>query len=333
MKIENQISVNKLIGLEYDFVLAQLCVLNNKPYEDMKIALDNLIDNGVFAVKNNLLVKGNEVSLVDEKGKKVKKYVKSDVDNQMLQEAYDMLSRKDKKSRNKVIRVEGKIDMTRSGYAFLIPLDNNIEDIFIAEKDLRGAKNNDICIVEARSVNGKRAEGKVIHILERGQEKIVGKINLSKKCAYVSPDDVKFGTDIYIPLNKVKNANQGDKVVVKITKYYNNPKQCPDGEVVEVLGAPDQINTLLLGLLRNYDLYEFFPNNVLDIAKEMPQEVDMKKIGNRLDFTKHICFTIDGEDSRDLDDAISLEINKSGNRVLGVHIADVGEYVKLELAL
>ena len=329
MKIENQITSNKLVGLEYDFVIAQLCVLNNKPYQDMKNELDNLIEDGVFRIKDEMVIKGTDVPVITSEGKRSRKFVKSDVSDEMLEEAYSMLAKKDKKSRNKVVRVEGKIDMTRSGYAFLVPLDDNIEDIFIAERDLKGAKNNDVVIVEARTSAGKKAEGRVIHILERGHEKIVGKLSLSKKCAYVSPDDVKFGTDIYVPINKIQGANDGDKVVVKITKYYSNPKQCPDGEIIEVLGAPDEISTLVKGLLRNYDLYEFFPNNVLDVAKDMPQEVDMKKYAKRLDLTKHVCFTIDGEDSRDLDDAISLEINSRGNRVLGVHIADVGEYVTL----
>ncbi len=324
MKIENQITINKLIGLEYDFVIAQLCVLNNKPYEDMKIALDNLIDMGVYRLNGDVLEAGVAVKTV-----KGKKHIKTALDADIVEEAYAMLAKKDNKARRKVIRVQGTIDMTRSGYAFLVPFDDKVEDIFVSGKDLKGAKNNDKVIVEARTNSTRRMEGKVIHILERGQEKIVGTINIIKKCAYVAPDDVKFGQDIYIPLNKIMTANQGDKVVVKINKYYSNPKQYPDGEVIEVLGAPDKIGTLVLGILRNYDLFEFFPENVKTAAQSVEQEVDMRKHGHRLDFTSHMCFTIDGEDSRDLDDAISLEVNKAGNRVLGVHIADVGEYVRL----
>ena len=331
MKIENQISTNKLAGLEYDFVIAQLCVLNNKPYQDMKNELDNLIEDGVYEVVDNKLVvcgKAKRRAKVEATS-----YSNNNVSEEMLDQAYSMLAGKDRRQNKKVVKLQGKVDMTRSGYAFIVPQDESQEDIFVAEKDLKGAKNNDIVIVEARNVAGRRPEGKVVQVVERGQEKIVGKITLNKKCAYVSPDDVKFGTDIYVPLNKIKNANQGDKVVVKITKYYANPKQCPDGEITEVLGAPDKIETLVLSLLREYDLYEFFPNNVQEVAKEMPQQIDAKKYKDRLDFTKHICFTIDGEDSRDLDDAISLETNKNGNRVLGVHIADVGEYVKVNSVL
>lgn len=330
-KIENQITSNRLAGLEYDFVIAQLCVLNNKPYEDMKMQLDNLIDAGIYSLNNNILEKST-TSIPNPKKTRREASPKLGtglVDNNMVQEAYAMLSKKDKRHKKRVTRVEGKIDMTRSGYAFLVPLQEGIEDVFIAQKDLKDAKNNDTVIAEVKTMGGRRPEGKVIHVLERGQEKIVGKITLTKKCAYVSPDDVKFGTDIYVPNTKVLGAKQGDKVVVRITKYYNNPKQCPDGEVVEVLGAPDKIETLVLSIMRSYDLYENFPKIVQEMAKEMPQEVDMNKYGKRLNFTSHVCFTIDGEDSRDLDDAISLEINSRGNRVLGVHIADVGEYVKL----
>ena len=239
-----------------------------------------------------------------------------------------MLNRKDKKqkARNKKFKLQGKIQGTKSDFAFLIPFDKTYDDVFIAGKDLKGAINNDTVVCEVgRERNGNRLEGKVIQILERGNEHVVGKIFLSKNSAMVMPDDVKFGKDIVVPISKILNAQNGDKVVVKIDNYSN--KKNPVGQVVEVLGAPNKIETEVKAIIRSYDLYEEFPKKVVDYANTMPDEVDKKKYANRRDLTKLNCFTIDGEDSRDLDDAISISKNSDGTYKLGVHIADVGEYV------
>lgn len=312
-KILNQIEVNKLENFDYDFIIAQLCVLNNKPFDEMKSALDELILSGEFKIKSK-----NEPPFP----------YKSKVDENMLLDAEEMLNRKDKKqkARNKKFKLQGKIQGTKSDFAFLIPFDKSYDDVFIAGKDLKGAINNDTVVCEVgRERNGNRLEGKVIQILERGNEHVVGKIFLSKNSAMVMPDDVKFGKDIVVPISKILNAQNGDKVVVKIDNYSN--KKNPVGQVVEVLGAPNKIETEVKAIIRSYDLYEEFPKKVVDYANTMPDEVDKKKYANRRDLTKLNCFTIDGEDSRDLDDAISISKNSDGTYKLGVHIADVGEYV------
>lgn len=312
-KILNQIEANKLENFDYDFIIAQLCVLNNKPFDEMKSALDELILSGEFKIKSK-----NEPPFP----------YKSKVDENMLLDAEEMLNRKDKKqkARNKKFKLQGKIQGTKSDFAFLIPFDKTYDDVFIAGKDLKGAINNDTVVCEVgRERNGNRLEGKVIQILERGNERVVGKIFLSKNSAMVMPDDVKFGKDIVVPISKILNAQNGDKVVVKIDNYSN--KKNPVGQVVEVLGAPNKIETEVKAIIRSYDLYEEFPKKVVDYANTMPDEVDKKKYVNRRDLTKLNCFTIDGEDSRDLDDAISISKNADGTYKLGVHIADVGEYV------
>lgn len=312
-KILNQIEANKLENFDYDFIIAQLCVLNNKPFDEMKSALDELILSGEFKIKSK-----NEPPFP----------YKSKVDENMLLDAEEMLNRKDKKqkARNKKFKLQGKIQGTKSDFAFLIPFDKSYDDVFIAGKDLKGAINNDTVVCEVgRERNGNRLEGKVIQILERGNEHVVGKIFLSKNSAMVMPDDVKFGKDIVVPISKILNAQNGDKVVVKIDNYSN--KKNPVGQVVEVLGAPNKIETEVKAIIRSYDLYEEFPKKVVDYANTMPDEVDKKKYANRRDLTKLNCFTIDGEDSRDLDDAISISKNSDGTYKLGVHIADVGEYV------
>lgn len=313
-KILNQIEVNKLENFDYDFIIAQLCVLNNKPFDEMKSALDELILSGEFKIKSK-----NEPPFP---------YNKTSQEENMLLDAEEMLNRQDKKqkARNKKFKLQGKIQGTKSDFAFLIPFDKSYDDVFIAGKDLKGAINNDTVVCEVgRERNGNRLEGKVIQILERGNEHVVGKIFLSKNSAMVMPDDVKFGKDIVVPISKILNAQNGDKVVVKIDNYSN--KKNPVGQVVEVLGAPNKIETEVKAIIRSYDLYEEFPKKVVDYANTMPDEVDKKKYANRRDLTKLNCFTIDGEDSRDLDDAISISKNADGTYKLGVHIADVGEYV------
>lgn len=313
-KILNQIEANKLENFDYDFIIAQLCVLNNKPFDEMKSALDELILSGEFKIKSK-----NEPPFP---------YNKTSQEENMLLDAEEMLNRQDKKqkARNKKFKLQGKIQGTKSDFAFLIPFDKTYDDVFIAGKDLKGAINNDTVVCEVgRERNGNRLEGKVIQILERGNERVVGKIFLSKNSAMVMPDDVKFGKDIVVPISKILNAQNGDKVVVKIDNYSN--KKNPVGQVVEVLGAPNKIETEVKAIIRSYDLYEEFPKKVVDYANTMPDEVDKKKYANRRDLTKLNCFTIDGEDSRDLDDAISISKNADGTYKLGVHIADVGEYV------
>lgn len=313
-KILNQIEANKLENFDYDFIIAQLCVLNNKPFDEMKSALDELILSGEFKIKSK-----NEPPFP---------YNKTSQEENMLLDAEEMLNRQDKKqkARNKKFKLQGKIQGTKSDFAFLIPFDKSYDDVFIAGKNLKGAINNDTVVCEVgRERNGNRLEGKVIQILERGNEHVVGKIFLSKNSAMVMPDDVKFGKDIVVPISKILNAQNGDKVVVKIDNYSN--KKNPVGQVVEVLGAPNKIETEVKAIIRSYDLYEEFPKKVVDYANTMPDEVDKKKYVNRRDLTKLNCFTIDGEDSRDLDDAISISKNADGTYKLGVHIADVGEYV------
>ena len=323
--ILKQIQENKLKNLDYDLIISQLTVLNNKPYELIKVTLDKLVSQNRLCLKCIKKIQNKERKQRPIGPAPRSPY--SDVGQNNIDIAYEILNKKDKKSKSKIQRVEGKIQGTSKGYAFLIPNDINIEDIFIPERDLNGAMHNDRCVVSVKDFGGRRMEGKVIQVLERGSDRVVGTLRVIKKIAFVAPDDVKFGKDISIPLSKLNNAHDGEKVVVKITRYYAS-KRNPDGEIIEVLGKPNEIDTEVLAVIRSYNLYDNFPKKVMEAASQLPESINKSDYPNRLDFTNNICFTIDGEDTRDIDDAISLEINSRGNRVLGVHIADVGEYVK-----
>lgn len=337
--IVEQIEKNRLSSFNYDFVINQLEVLNNKSYSEIKSILDSLIASGRVTLtgkaKETTWEDPNAVNKAKEKKEKPKYDKFSDAPKSPYSSnrqsnidlAYDILNKKDKKSSRKVSRVEGKIQSTSRGYAFLIPNDITIDDIFIAERDLNGAMHNDRVMVVVRETGGRRQEGKVVQILERGFERVVGLLRVVKKIAYVVPDDVKVGKDISIPITKLNGARDGEKVVAKITRFYAS-KRNPDGEIIEVLGKPNEIDTEVLAILRGYNLYTSFPKHVSASAEELPEMVDKSQYPKRVDLTNNIIFTIDGEDTRDIDDAISIDVKENGNRVLGVHIADVGEYVK-----
>lgn len=329
--ILEQVKKNKLANYDYEFIVSQLAVLNNEPYEQIKIVVDKLIASKKLKIKskenNSPMPKKEKIDrkFIDRTfGPKSPYY--SDRQNN-IDIAYDIISRKDKKANKKASKVEGKLQGTTKGYAFLIPDDISMDDVFIPERELNGAMHNDRVVVSVKSSGGKKLEGKVIQVIERGSDRVVGILKIIKKIAFVVPDDVKFGKDISIPLGKLNGAQNGDKVVAKITRYYAS-KRNPDGEISEVLGKPNEIDTEVLAILRGYNLYNSFPKKVEEYATTLPESINKDDYPNRLDYTNNITFTIDGEDTRDIDDAISIEINSKGNRVLGVHIADVGEYVK-----
>lgn len=326
-KFLTQIKNNQLENFEYDFVIAQLCVLNNKPFDEMKRVVDDLISTSRINLKKESTATEN---VVKQNGKTPANEIIAEPENEMVNQAYKML-KMDPRKRNKkftTCRVEGKIQGTKGGFAFLLPFNKTLPDIFIEARNLKGAFNNDVVSVEVNNINTRRPEGKVVQILERGTSKIVGKITINRGNAIVTPDDVKFGKDIIIPIAKCLNAHTGEKVVVQIERYFND-KKSPEGKVVEVLGMPNEIETEVLAIIRSYDLYDTFPKKVQDYAATLPTKINLEDASSRLDLRGEKIFTIDGEDTRDIDDAISISKTKNGNYLLGVHIADVGEYVKL----
>ena len=242
-----------------------------------------------------------------------------------------MLSRgeifEDKKGQYKVADknyIKGKIAGTTKGYAFLMPLNKDLPDFFVPKHFLKGALDGDLVLAKIVSFTEKSTECQVVSILENINTKVVGTITyINKKDALVVPDNKKLDIEIFVPQKLTKNAKNNQRVVVQITKR-NNKRVF--GEVVEVLGASDDIYSLELGIIREHRLYETFPSSVQDEAQKIPQKVT--KISGRVDLRNKKIFTIDGADARDFDDAVSIE--KQGEfYVLGVHIADVGEYVKV----
>jgi VacB/RNase II family 3'-5' exoribonuclease len=172
-----------------------------------------------------------------------------------------------------------------------------------------------------------RVEGEVIDVLDRERTQFVGTIELHDKFAFLVPDNLKAGTDIYIAKEKLNGAKQGDKALVKITVWPKSSKN-PYGEVVEVLGKPGSNDTEMISILCNHGIDYKFPQEVLAEAEVIGIELDQEEVAKRRDFRSVTTFTIDPVDARDFDDALSYKRLENGNLEIGVHIADVSYYVR-----
>ena len=221
--------------------------------------------------------------------------------------------------------IKGTLSGNERGFAFLIPEDKQSyeKDFFIPHKNLHGALHGDTVLIER--IFGTEDEGNVVKILTRGYDTIVGTFRKDRRAGYVLPDDNKFFTEIYIPLSDCHQIKNGVKVVAKITDYPYG--KAPGGKIIEVLGDEDDFFAEELSIIRSYDLREEFPPRVEKEAKRQAERgIRPEDLLNRRDFREQIVVTIDGEDTRDIDDAVSLE--KIGDEyLLGVHIADVTHYV------
>ncbi len=220
----------------------------------------------------------------------------------------------------------GTFSGTQKGFGFVI-MEGENEDIFIPGEATNGALHGDkVAIVIKEEQTGKRKEGAVISIIERGKNEIVGTFEKSKNFGFVLPDNQKFAKDIFIPKEHTKGAVTGHKVVVKIINF-GDQTQSPEGRIIEILGHVNDPGVDIMSVVRAYDLPVEFPAEVMRTLDNVPEEIDPKELVSRLDIRDIQTVTIDGEDAKDLDDAIS--ISKEGELYhLGVHIADVTHYVR-----
>lgn len=222
---------------------------------------------------------------------------------------------------------------TSRGFGFVIPEAGPDEteksgDIFIPERETKGAMHGDTVQVEITDAgsSGKRREGTITKIIKRENEYVIGTYGKSKNYGFVVPDNAKLGSDIFISKEHSKGAVTGHKVYVKITDYGNQRKN-PEGRIVEILGHINDPATDIATVLKTYHLETEFPDEVMQETACMPDEVSEAESLGRMDLRGQLTVTIDGEDAKDLDDAITIE-KKDGRYFLGVHIADVTNYVK-----
>ncbi|MGN0506897.1 MAG: ribonuclease R [Lachnospiraceae bacterium] len=222
--------------------------------------------------------------------------------------------------------VEGTFSGTTRGFGFvLVPGE---DDIFIPERETAGAMHGDTVRVRITEEGSgtRRREGVIVQIVKRGITHLVGTYERSKNYGFVVPDNPKFGNDIYIAKEHSKGAVNGHKVYVMLTSY-GSARKSPEGRVVEILGHINDPASDVKTVLKTYDLQTEFPEEVMAQAEGMPEEVSEQERQGRLDIRELLTVTIDGEDAKDLDDAITIERTETGYR-LGVHIADVTHYVR-----
>lgn len=231
-------------------------------------------------------------------------------------------------SKKKKHKIEGIFRGNEKGSGF-VKIEGEEDEVFIPSISTNGALNGDKVqiVIYKKKEDDRRAEAKIVKILKREKETVVGIFQKSRNYGFVVPDDKKFGTDIFIPKNKCKEAKNNDKVIAKITKYPKDRKNA-EGEITEVLGNINQAGIDMLSVIKEFDLPNEFPSFVKKEAENIPQTIDKNNIKTRKDLRDNIIFTIDGEDAKDLDDAVSVTKNEDGNYVLDVHIADVSYYVK-----
>ena len=228
----------------------------------------------------------------------------------------------------------GKISRHPKGFGFLMQEDADVDDIFIPASELKGAMNGDRVIVRIkREATAKsRAEGEVIRILQRNVQQIVGTFESSRHFGFVVPDDKRFGSDIFIPKEQFNGAKTNMKVLVEITQWPEKNRSA-EGRIVQVIGKKDAPGVDILSIIMGHDLPQGFPADVLMYAEALPETIAVSEIEKRRDLRDMLMITIDGEDAKDLDDAVSVQKLENGNYLLGVHIADVGHYVKEDSVL
>ncbi|WP_418501912.1 ribonuclease R [Flagellimonas sp.] len=221
----------------------------------------------------------------------------------------------------------GKVDLTSSGNAYIVVEDME-DDIFVPHNGLNRALHGDTVEVFIKPKRkGKKQEGEISNILERKKTSYVGIVDKQKTFAFVRPSDSRMYTDIFIPLDKLKKANDGDKVLVNLGDWPSDADS-PYGEVVEVLGRPGEHDTEIHSILAEYGLPYEFPYEVEQFAKTLDTSIKESEIAKRRDMRDVLTFTIDPKDAKDFDDALSFQKLENGNYGIGIHIADVSHYVQ-----
>jgi ribonuclease R len=229
--------------------------------------------------------------------------------------------------------VEGKVDLTNDGSAFIVTDEPGENDIFVAPRKLKNALNGDRVKVYVYSKSkGKRKEGEVIEIIKRLKTEFTGIVKLSERYAFFVPDDRKMMHDIFIPISELNGAKNGIKAVAEITDWPQEAKN-PIGRIKQVLGAQGENDTEMNAILAEYGFPTQFPKEVEEESEAISDVISSEEIARRRDFRNTLTFTIDPFDAKDFDDAISFRKLENGNFEVGVHIADVAHYIIPDSAL
>ncbi|WP_122639027.1 ribonuclease R [Romboutsia sp. Marseille-P6047] len=250
--------------------------------------------------------------------------------DELEEDGYICKSKKGKiMSLNQMGLFVGKFVSHRKGFGFVESDEEFTQDLFIPAEYVNTAMHNDRVIAEIinPATEDRRAEGKIIKVVKREVTQVVGLFKPSRNFGFVIPDNKKFNQDIYIPKKFFLGAREDDKVVVEITIWPSEDRK-PEGKIVEVLGQKGERGVEIDSIIKAHGLPEEFPKKVLEEAEFVAVPIPKEEIERRLDIRELKTFTIDGEDAKDLDDAVSIEKLPNGNFKLGVHIADVTHYVR-----
>ena len=236
------------------------------------------------------------------------------------------ISKKGKYGKAEEFALAGTFSGHAKGFGF-VTIEGREQDVFIPADKTKGAMDGDkVQIVIEGESRGKRAEGAVLRILEHANKTVIGFYQKNKNFGFVLPDNQKLGQDIFIPQGKDMGAVTGHKVIVRITDFGDDRKK-PEGVITEILGHVNDPGVDILSIIKAYGLPESFPDEVMIQVAGIPDEVEEEEKKNRLDLRHLQTVTIDGEDAKDLDDAISISKENDDHYTLGVHIADVSHYV------
>ena len=240
------------------------------------------------------------------------------------------VSKKGKYVKGQPQYLKGIFQANLRGFGFVLREDE--EDVFIPEENINGAfQGDEVEFLITKSPEGRRKEGKIVRVVSHGTTKVIGLYEKSKSFGFVRPDNQRFLKDIYIPAGKEKGAMTGHKVVVELTSY-GGENMKPEGKVVEIIGHINDPGTDIMSIVKGYDMPVEFPEKVLNQAERVGKDVSEADMAGRMDLRDWQMVTIDGEDAKDLDDAVSLTEVENGWK-LGVHIADVTNYVQEKSAL
>lgn len=249
----------------------------------------------------------------------------------LVEEGKISLSKRGKYSKGQAVCLKGSFQANMRGFGFITPEDGS-EDVFIAEENISGAfQGDEVEYIITSAPTGRRKEGKIVRILSHSVVHIVGLYEKSRSFGFVRPDNQRYLKDIYIPEGKEMGAMTGHKVVVSLTSYGGEHMK-PEGEIVQIIGHVNDPGTDILSVVMDAGIPAEFPEKVLNQAVRVGKPVsDADRVGRR-DLRDWLMVTIDGEDAKDLDDAVSLRMDGE-NYILGVHIADVTNYVQENSAL
>ena len=251
--------------------------------------------------------------------------------DKLQQEGKVRLTQKGKYIKGEARHLQGLFHAHTKGFGF-VTIEGEPDDIYIAEDDVNGAMQGDeVEVTITGAPEDRRREGKVLSVIQRGTTRLVGYYQSRKNFGFVVPDNTRFVQDIFVLAEKAKGAVTGHKVVVEFTSYGGAGKK-PEGKIVEILGHANDPGVDILSIVRSFDLPTEFPEKVMNQAERVAKTVSDGDKAGRKDIRDWQTVTIDGEDAKDLDDAITL--TKEGNKyILGVHIADVSNYVQEGSAL